>query len=422
MERKALFLLLLLVCSLSYSQDMDTIYYDADFKGVQQKAFAKYVRYISYSNDTTIYSNKFITYYITGELKSEGDFTTIDYLDDNKSVFNSYKSYYKNGNIELDHNVVNGKGSITSYFENGLIHQKCSYVDGMMNGIYYEFSEDGNSCIQVEMENDKPKKHYYTYSTKDGFVTKYKIKDNTVYREIPRANELKQYVHNNVWHYYIKNGISLMVNGSIKRDYGKYFTIYVIITNNSATPIEFNPNVATAKRLRKGETSPLKVLTSDEYMSKVAYKQNWSMFFNALGEGLAAQNAGYSVSNTNINANSSTSYVGGSAYANSRGNVGVSTYGGNVKSNTNVTSTTVSYNGAAAYQAQLIASERCAEYNNAMYNERQIREEGYLKRTTINPGETVSGYLNIEYKKADEVSINLNIDTIIYPFIWSVDN
>ena len=83
-------------------------------------------------------------------------------------------------------------------------------------------------------------------------------------------------------------------------------------------------------------------------------------------------------------------------------------------------STTTTYDAAAAYQAQVIASERVASYSNSLLSDRAIKEEGYLKRTTIYPGETISGYINIERKKGKSMTIDINIGGAIYSFPWNI--
>ena len=199
-----------------------------------------------------------------------------------------------------------------------------------------------------------------------------------------------------------------MVNASINKDYGKYFTLYVVLTNNSVQPITFNPALITAYKKKKDKVKNLNVLNSDEYMAKVSRRQNWGSFFNALNESMAASKAGYSASSTQTNSSYSGATVGAA--------VGVSGYAGSLSTS----STTVGYNGAAAYQAELIASGRIAEYNNQMLQERQMKDEGYLKITTVNPGETITGYVNIQYEKGDELSINIPIDSVVYPFVWDI--
>lgn len=450
MERSKFILFILLTyCLPSFSQRVDTLYYDNNWKGVESKQFASFVRYASYAEDSN-YKNRFRDYYITGELQAEGEFISIDKYDDEKSVFGFRKSYYKNGNVESDCAVINGNGKIISYYENGnkkdeyelangmpsgisinyyengLIHTKGSFVNGKLDGILYQFTENGDACSQVEYKNGEYAKPYYTYSTQNGLVTKYKIADNSLYLEMPSLNEKQTYHQKgDTWDYYMKNGLCVMVNASINKDYGKYFTLYIVLTNNSVQPITFNPALITAYKKKKDKTESLNVLKSDEYIAKISRRQNWSMFFNALNENMAANKAGYSASSTQTNSNYSGASVSGVAGAvvgtNGAaigGAVGVSGYAGS----SSTTSTTVAYNGAAAYQAELIASGRIADYNNQMLQERNIKDEGYLKTTTINPGETISGYVNIQYKKGDELSVNIPINSVVYPFVWTINN
>lgn len=448
MKKYKLVLFTMLVCNLNIlAQKVDTLYYDNNWKGVETKQFASFIRYVSYAQDGN-YRNKFLTYFNTGELNSEGDFISIDKYDDSKSEFGAWKSYYKNGKLQTDWDVVDGKGKCInyyengnkkeefelvngtqngiaiSYFENGLIHTKGDCVNGKYNGIFYQFTEKGDACSQAEYKNGEPAKPYYTYSTQDGFVAKYKMSDGTLYLEMPSINE-KQVYHQkgDTWDYYMKNGLCLMVNASINKDYGKYFTLYVVLTNNSVQPITFNPALITAYKKKKDKVKNLNVLNSDEYMAKVSRRQNWGSFFNALNESMAASKAGYSASSTQTNSSYSGATVSGAVGAAVGTNgatvgaaVGVSGYAGSLSTS----STTVGYNGAAAYQAELIASGRIAEYNNQMLQERQMKDEGYLKITTVNPGETITGYVNIQYEKGDELSINIPIDSVVYPFVWDI--
>ena len=70
--------------------EIDTLYYDKDWKGVENKAFATYFRIIPTSTDSN-FRKQFRDYYITGELQSEGGFITIDRYDDSKSFMDKYR-------------------------------------------------------------------------------------------------------------------------------------------------------------------------------------------------------------------------------------------------------------------------------------------------------------------------------------------
>ncbi len=403
--------------------EIDTLYYDADWKGVENKAFATYFRIISTSTDSN-FRKQFRDYYITGELQSEGGFITIDRYDDSKSIFDGqWTNYYKSGKIEEKGNRINGKqeGEYIAYKEDGLISIHANFKNDKLHGIYTEFSEDGNFCTQIEYHNGEPLYDYYVVSNKDGFCSKMRLADNQPIYETPSLNEKKvEYKDGEAWPYYNKNGIMIGMTNNEVRDYGKYFQIPIIITNNSMHPIEFEPNNITASLVdKKGYERILKVYSADEYMKKVRSRQNWALVLTALGEASSAASAGYSSTTTNSSySGHSSSYGSASAYGS--GGYAYGNYSGNTSYYGHSSSTTTSYNGAAAYQAQVIASERIAAYENALLSERASKNEDYLKRTTIHPGETISGYINIERQKGISITINIDINGVIYTFPWDI--
>lgn len=417
--------------SISYvsAQTIDTIYYDEQSKGVPIKNLAKfYWVYYQFANNS--YEDKVKEYNLKGELQGEGTPISIDRLDATKSLWKGrFIGYYPNGKIQYIRNRDDKgryEGEQIDYYENGLIKIHANYKDNQIHGIYTEFSEDGNSCTQYEYVEGEISKPYYTYSTNEGIITKYKVKDNTPYLEMPTINEKQTFYNKGVaWDYYQKNGILLMVNGTLKRDYGKYITLSIVLSNHTNTPITFNPSLISAYKEYKGKMESIKILEASEYIAKVASRQNLTMFFNAFNESMAASEAGYSTSSTSsasvYGGQSQTGVIGavvGTDGAAVGAAVGSSQYSGyNVSS-----SSTVNYNGAAAYQAKLIASKRIADYNSVLLDERYMKEEGYLKITTINPKELISGYINIPYSKGDILTVNIVINSVVYPFSWSMSN
>ncbi len=274
---------------------IDTLYYDKDWKGVQDGAFSTYHRIILTSNNNE-YPNKFRDYFVTGELQAEGGFISIDRFDDSKSVFDGECiNYSKTGRILEKRTFVNGtpEGDYYVYHEsNGLVHRHVRYSNGRINGVYSEFSEDGKTCYQLEYINDNPQ-HFYTISTPDGYSAKFNVADNTPFLEQPSVDERKtEYRNGEAWPYYVKNGLTIAMTNTQVRDYGKYFRISLIIANNSVMPFDFDPDdmiaVLTDKR---GQEIDVVVLSSDDYIRKVRRSQNWAMALNGLAEGMAAANA-----------------------------------------------------------------------------------------------------------------------------------
>lgn len=424
MKRTSFFILGLFIANLSIAQNqIDTLYYDKDWRGVDNKAFATYFRIIPTSNDNN-FRKQFRDYYITGELQSEGGFITIDKYDDSKSVFDGdWINYYKSGKISEKGHRINGKreGEYIVYKEDGLVSIHANFKNDKLHGVYTAFSEDGNLCMQVEYGNGEPLYDYYVVSNKDGYCSKLRLSDKQPIYETPTLDEKRvEYKDGDAWPYYNKNGIMVGMTNEKVNDYGKYFQASIVIANNSMYPIEFDPNNITASLIdKKGEEYDLKVYSADEYMKKVRRRQNWAMALNGLAEGLAASNAGYSRSTTNTSYRGySSSYGSASAYGS--GGYAYGNYSGNTSYYGSSRSTTTSYNGAAAYQAQVMASNRIAAYDNALLSERAAKDEGYLKRTTIYPGETISGYINIERKKGISMTIDFDINGAIYTFPWNI--
>ncbi|MFR9536675.1 MAG: hypothetical protein SNF97_07970 [Rikenellaceae bacterium] len=193
-------------------------------------------------------------------------------------------------------------------------------------------------------------------------------------------------------------------------DYGKYYKIDLVIVNDSFEPIEFDPvvNMSACVFDERNNILNCEVLSSEEYIKKVRNRQNWNSVLVGALEGFAAAGAGYSTSTT-----TTSSYTTGS----------VSTYGvrGGVRSSYSgssmTTSTTQQYDAAAAYQARVIASDRIANFNSAQLTDRNIRNEEYFKRTTINPSEVVVGSVYLNRKTSDKsVKVNIDINGAEYHF------
>lgn len=61
-----------------------------------------------------------------------------------------------------------------------------------------------------------------------------------------------------------------------------------------------------------------------------------------------------------------------------------------------------------------------ANYENTLLQEREIKQEGYLKRTTIYPGQAIAGYINIKRSKGDTMDVIIDINGAKYVFPWNI--
>lgn len=407
MKRVVLFVILSLYSlNLLGQAQVDTLYYDKDWKQAIHPAFAEYYRVMYCSTDGS--TKQFRDYYITGQLQSAGNFIHIDPSDDSKSVFTGKVTFYRrNGEQEKYMTYRNGvlHGQFCEYNDNGSVLRKGQYWDGKLSGMFTEFLVGGD-YVQIEYDNGAPKYEYYLRGNNSGNVAKYYLSNNTLYMESPNLNEKRvEYRNDCIWQYYIKNGLKISVTTTKVNDYGKYYRIDVIFTNNSMSPIVLDPahNFNTLIRKSGGSFEYVKTLSADEYLGKVERQQAVASALMSFTEGMANANAGYSTSRTTSNHYGTVNSVYGSN----------SYYG-------TTTSSTRTYNYAAARQAQILSRQRMDEFNNELIEERNIKEIGYLKKNTINPGESVSGYVHIKQVKGESLTLYINIGVASYQFDWNL--
>lgn len=191
------------------------------------------------------------------------------------------------------------------------------------------------------------------------------------------------------WNYYISNNIKIASNSIVQRDYGKWHKVNILISNNSDQIIEIDPtkDIYAYSTDKDNKSTTLEVWSSEQYLIKVKRAQNWAMALNAAAEGFNAGSAGYS--NT-----SSYSYNNGYTYTNN-------------------------YNSSQAYQAQVLSQMRVENLSNKMFDERNIKQMGYLKKNTIHPGESIQGYINIKFISGEKLFLTLIVANTNYKFDWN---
>lgn len=368
--KQILLLLSIITSCATYAQErVDTLYYNSSGQITRNTLFSDYYRLALYPADSTCHK-EFKDFYNSGELRREGYFQTIDSLDDSKTVFEGeIRTYFKNGTLAENSHYANGKlhGEYTRYNEDGTLNIHTFYREGALSGTYKTYNEDG-SCRIVEYDADKPIHDYYLLSDSNGNTLKFRIADNMPVWESPASTErFVDYRDGTPWEVYFKNGLTIALTCSIVKDYGKWHRIDLIISNNSTTPIEFAPelNIASYSIDNQGVTTDLQIWSCDAYMKKVKRGQTWAAIAMGFSEGMASAGTGYSTSTT-------TGY-------NSNG--------------TFTTSYTTTYNATAAYRANLASQQRLANFNQALQEEKNTKQMGYLKKNTIYPGESISGYV-----------------------------
>lgn len=178
-----------------------------------------------------------------------------------------------------------------------------------------------------------------------------------------------------------------------KDNYGKYYQINIFIHNHGDTSFLFDPaTVLSSLTTKTGDTLQLQVYTNETFQKKIKRSQSWAMALYGLSSGLNSGTAGYSTSY-------STTYApGGYTY----------------------TTITHHYNANTAYQANMTASYQMLTLGKMMENDRVIKEQEYLKMTSVHPDESIVGYMNIKWKKGCVLTVFIPVNSHIYSFDWDV--
>ena len=171
MKKIFLAIIALLYLSNGFGQRIDTVYYDSNWKGVDNASFANFYKVQMFPKDPN-YPKRFRDFWIDGTLKAEGFFISIDKYDDSKSVLEGKCTiYFKNGKIESELNYNNGKqdGEQKQYYADGTVRAIAVYKDGIIDGLCKTYAENGNIIQDGVMHNDKFSGTYNLYQ--DGHIT-----------------------------------------------------------------------------------------------------------------------------------------------------------------------------------------------------------------------------------------------------------
>lgn len=398
MKRLILFLLMSLTANSLFAEGrIDTLYYTKDWRYAPNETFADFYR-IAYSSEDGHQSNQFRDYYITGELQGSGSFIKIDPNDDRNSIFDGEcVSYYKSGKQRAVAHYSGGvlDGEFCLYAESGLIQEYGKYADGELDGLHTEFLDNG-LFVQVEYSAGTPIHDYYVMGDEEGHISKFRLCDNTPYWESPELWErVMEYNNDEPWQVYNKNGLMVALTNSTVRDYGKWHRIDIVISNNSLSTIEFDPkqNITASSIDSDNIVTDLEVWSSEEYIKKVNRTQILTAALMGLAEGLSTASAGYSSSVT------------------------TTTHRSGHHSSISV-SHTRTYSASDAIISGAFAMQRMANLTNLMSDEQHIKKLGYIKKNTINPGESISGYVLIKRVRGYAVKYVVNIEGAEYIFNW----
>lgn len=378
--------------SYGVTSEVDTIYYDKNWNTVSNHHFADYYMIVE-KNDVEGSPKRFRGFYITGELQSEGVVTHVDENNATKSSMGDgeYRVYYKNGHTQEIIHIKNGlpNGEYLHYYENGDIQRKGLLVNGKMEGIATEINEEG-LCFQKEFKDGQPINDYFIVTNQDGLFSRIRTSDNSHLYTSPSVKDMKTTTTDgDVWHYYINDGVTVAINVDYTEDFGKYYRVYMVVTNKSFYPMEFNPYLTTAMITEKnGKQVALDIQSAEEYSKRIGRTQMWEEGIATMSENMNAKKNSYSTSAT--------------ATIKSNGSASVSA--------------TKTYDAKAAQAAQQAADTKIANMKQQNQELRKSKLEGYVEKATINPGQTYSGYFNIQNKSGRKLEISISVGGVRYNF------
>ena len=197
------------------------------------------------------------------------------------------------------------------------------------------------------------------------------------------------------WAYSYMNGIAVgITNTKEKDDYGRYYQLKILVENMNISSITFEPDSVYAYMLDSDYSliKKAEVYTWKEYEKKVKRSQAWDMALLGLAAGISAGSAAYQTSYV-------TTTVGGYTYM----------------------STVTSYNPSLANAINMSNTANLISLDQIMESDIRIRQEGYLKKTTIYGGEGICGYMNVKRNKCKKMVVGLTINGEDFKFYWDME-
>lgn len=222
---------------------------------------------------------------------------------------------------------------------------------------------------------------------------------------------------------------------AIQRSDGKYYTFDIFIKNNSSNNLIVKANdikaFITTNGKKKVKREELKVFSNKEYQDRKRKRGNFRAIMGAMAGGMAADQAGRSSSTTTTNVNGySSTNSNAKADINAYDAYGMNTGSATVDvnsnsstySNVNATSTTNSYDGAAAYAASQNEQRKLKEALQAQEEAKSKWNDNYFKSESLEPNESVTGLINIEYKKGDLIELFIKVGEYEFLHKWNPED
>jgi hypothetical protein len=390
---------LLIAVTLSFSQKIDTTYYDKNWKGVKFKELAQYIRF-DFDFKDPMYDNKCRIFYQGGQVECEGVPLSKDKYDGTKSTWKGeltrfYQSGAKKSTGTYD-NAGMANGLFSTWDEKGNLMSEEHFMNGKLQGQSVVFDKDDPQiCYVTQFDQGIPVNNETMVFHSNGAAYRADFNTKRMIVSTPRQDDCKNVFKDGIatW-FYEMNGIYISLNFMKANSYGKYYQCFLKLSNKTNQPIDVNPDKITGHYIKGEKTKEIELMPADEYLKKVARSMAWAQALDALSSNMNNANAGYSTSTTTGSAVGAGGWAMGS-------------------------STTTTYN---PYERRAIMNEEQQRLNNnAAINQKYIEnlDGAVLKRTTVDPGQQLVKSFLIKYLSADQLLVNIEINGVVYPFLMS---
>ncbi len=341
------------------AQDVETIYYDSDGQVVKVKEFADYYRIIESGNS---FPKMFRDYYSSGEKYRIGGKAVAVNGDGSFVIEGNIKQYYKNGNLQVE----------------------CQYVNGKINGLYTEYHEDGGRYERM-YEDGVPTEKWGCLYDSNGNMSRVDDNGNPYHVVLQESDRYNVLSGGQLWQSYSDGCLNVAAQLHPIREYGKYYRLDIFLGNGSLETIDFDPaNVKMYQNDKSGMRASVRRVSGNEFKNKIDKRHRSKGFWYAVAQGVAAGYAGNSSAVTATN----------------NGTIAV----------------TSQYSNANALYAQQVANQNIQSYENVLAEEMSVLSDSYLVADDLNPGFYLSGFVLFDNNSSGEAEVVIPVNGQDYVF------
>ena len=257
-----------------------TLYYNRHGQGVATPELADFRRTMTLPNAEGS-AKIFRDFYLSGELLREGQYVTIDSVDDQRSAF---------------------EGEVVTYYKDGAVKSKYRWAEGAVDGEAVEYAPDGSSWRVYHYDKGTPVGDYYELHTAGGEVVRYNLADDTPVLEVPSPEQRQiEYQAGKAYQSYRMNGVQLAAALDRVNDVSDSYRFILYLHNVSGQAIDFQPEQLRAQLIdKKDQERELEVWTAEAYEKKAKSLATLTAVLTGISAGLSVADAAIDPTSTSV--------------------------------------------------------------------------------------------------------------------------